>query len=281
MSASYDDMYADRRLTDGVPDLESRALAARDVAEQRAAVDATDVDKVLRHVSRLVDISGRRRIAVIGCGHRPKMLRALLDLGHDAMGIEPVDAYVRAASEYLEREGLVLKGVAEHLPLADGSQHVVLFENVLEHVDSVSKALAELYRVTAPGGVAYVKTNSRLRFSPSGHNPEFRVPFYNWLPPIVKECYVHHHLHFDPSLAEFTTRPAVHWFDFAQLCQLGREAGFARFYSLLDVIQVDDPEIRGRWTRRVIARLCKHSPWLRALALTQVGGFVFMYKRLT
>ncbi len=273
------DIYAGRKLTAGYPGLEALAMGSRADTASHAMTDASDVEKTLEYASRLVDLSEPRRIAVVGCGHRPKILRTLLDQGHDAVGIEPVESYVRAASEYLGRNDVVRRGIAEDMPLEGGSQHLVLFENVLEHVDSVSKTLAELYRVTAPGGITYVKTNSRFRFSASGYNGEFRLPFYNWLPATVKESYVHQHLHFDPSLAHFSTRPAVHWFDFAQLCQAGREAGFARFYSLLDIVETSDPAISRSRPRRWLIELCRRRPWLRAAALTQLGGYVFMYKR--
>ena len=279
MSAKGAETHETRRLTERISDLESKALEFRASTQELARVDASDVEKTLRYLSRLADLSGRRRIAVVGCGHRPKILSVLLERGHDAVGVEPVESYVKAASEYLGRPGAVLKGTAEDMPLDDDSQDVVLLEDVLEHVDSVSKTLAELYRVTKPGGVAYVKTNSRLRFSPSGYNAEFSVRFYNWLPALVKESYVHHHLHFDPSLAHFTTRPAVHWFDYGELCRAGREAGFARFYNLIDVVDVEDPAIARSRLRTWLVKLCKHQPWLHALALTQLGGYVFMYKR--
>ena len=40
-----------------------------------------------------------------------------------------------------------------------------------------------------------------------------------------------HHLHYNPSLANFSLRPAVHWWTYADLCRAGREAGFAQFYT--------------------------------------------------
>ena len=43
-------------------------------------------------------------------------------------------------------------------------------------------------------------------------------------------------LHYEPQLANYNARPAVHWFSFPDLCRLGREAGFAQFYSPLDLI---------------------------------------------
>ena len=271
--------YAARPLTTGYPDLENLAIQYRSGTDHREGTDSQDVEKTVRYLSRLIDLRGPRNIAVIGCGHRPKMIRALLDMGHNAIGIEPVAAYVRAASEYLGKDDIVLRGTAEDIRLPDDSQDVVLFENVLEHVDSVSRSLREIYRVTAPGGIAYVKTNSRLIISPRGRFGEFRVHYYNWLPQLVKEAYVHHHLHFDPSLANYTTRPAVHWFDYGELCQAGREAGFARFYSVIDVLESSDPSIARSRFRRALIDLVKYHPWVRALALTQVGGYIYMWKR--
>ena len=100
-------------------------------------------------------------------------------------------------------------------------------EHVLEHADSPRQSLAEIYRVLIPGGVAYIATSNRYHFSPIGYNGEFNVPFYNWFPDALKEAFVHHHLHFKPSLANYTPRPAVHWFCYSDLCRVGRDAGFA------------------------------------------------------
>ena len=102
------------------------------------------------------------------------------------------------------------------------------------------------FGVLAPGGIAFVKTTNKLEFT----NREYRRPLFQWLPGVLKESVIHHHLHFDPRLANFTERPAVHWFTYASLCALGREAGFARFYTVTDLLRPEDPEIRGGWLRR-------------------------------
>src|SRR6266487_6450083 len=66
-------------------------------------------------------------------------------------------------------------------------------------------------------------------------------------------------------------RPAVHWFTFSRLCVLGRDSGFGQFYSPLDLLKEEDPIIAGKWWRRLLLRPLQRNPWLRALALTQVG----------
>jgi hypothetical protein len=103
------------------------------------------------------------------------------------------------------------------------------------------------------------------------------------LPDVVKESYIFRHLHFEPKLANYAERPAVHWFTFAELCQRGREAGFAQFYSHLDLKTPEASNFGGgQATRRIKAqtlRYVQRSAWLRAAALSQVGGLIFMVKR--
>lgn len=49
-----------------------------------------------------------------------------------------------------------LQASVEHLPLSDGSAHVILMEGVLNHVPDPLRALGECYRVLRPGGMLYV-----------------------------------------------------------------------------------------------------------------------------
>ena len=270
---AHDLHYADRPLSAGYPGLDR--LAAEQYIEHQEATST--VAETLRCISRLVD---RRDggVAVIGCGPKPHTVRELLAAGYDASGVEPVASYAEAARQFVG-DARVFVGSAEALPYADGSQRIVLLESVLEHVDSPSATLGEAYRVLAPGGVLYVYTSNRFRFSLTGFNGEFRVPFYNWLPRTLKEAYVFHHLHYDPRLANYSLRPAVHWWSYADLCRAGREAGFAQFYSRLDLIDVDaGPTLRSR-VRAAALRRVRRSPWLRAAALLQFGNSIFMVKR--
>jgi ubiquinone/menaquinone biosynthesis C-methylase UbiE len=240
----------------------------------------TDVLRTLERVNRVTAVTPGARVTVVGCGPSPQAIRQLLDHGYDASGVEPVAAYVDLASQFLGEVGRVTKGSAESLPVETESQDVVIMESVLEHVDSVPSSIAEAYRVLKPGGVLHLTTTNRLRFTPSGINGEFRVRFYNWFPPVVKESYVFRHLHYQPELANFTPRPAVHWFTFAELCALGRQGGFSTFYSFLDLIEEDtDPSVTSSRLKRWIVRNVRQHPWFRAAVLTQLGDSVFMHKR--
>jgi SAM-dependent methyltransferase len=260
-----------RLLSEGYPDLEQRGVDYF----SHAQADTSSIDRALTWASRLVPLGAGSRVAVLGCGPRPATIRALLDSGHSAVGIEPVAGHVATAREFLGSEEAVLVGSAESIPLADESQQVVVAESVLEHVDSVAASLAETYRVLAPGGVLYVVTTNRYAI----RNGEFRPRLYQWFPATVKESYVFKHLHYDPSLADFTPRPAVHWFSFAELCQHGRRAGFSQFYSPIDLVAPDSPAIRRRLVRRLLIGVVQRNPWARALFLTLSGDTIFMLKR--
>lgn len=243
-------------------------LGAEHFREHQTSKDWRPLAKYLRKLC--VPVGGR--ILVVGCGPKPAAVQDLLQLGFDASGVEPLPQSYASACEYVGVARMHL-GTAEALPIAPETYDAVAIHSVLEHVDSPDMAMAEAYRVLKPGGVAYVGTTNRYRLAITGWNGEFRVPFYNWFPAVVKEGYVVRHLHHDPTLASYTPRPAVHWFTFSALCALGRRVGFAWFYSSLDLM--DEQEgVRG-----IVVRACRWSPWIRGLVLTQHGGGIYMVKR--
>ena len=122
-------------------------------------------------------------------------------------------------------------------------------------------------------------TTDRLRLNLRGQNGEFNVPFFNWFPRLVRESYVFRHLHYKPDLANYSLRPAVHWFTFDQLCELGRDSGFGQFYSVVDLVRLSDATVSTHW-RRVLLGPLQRSAWLRALApVAPVGNSIIMLKR--
>lgn len=274
-------LYSTRPLSAGHPDIEARELATK-IGEgygdsHDSSVYYETIDDVLAYMRRAVDMSSSpKRVAVVGCGPLPRSVKRLGELGWECVGIEPVSNFVSQARDYLGRPEAVLEGSAENLPLQDESQAFLIMQSVLEHVDSPSRALNEAYRVLAPGGVLYAQTTNRLNIT----NGEYTVRFFQWLPKLVRESYIHQHLHFDPALARYTSRPAVHWFSYADLCSLGRMAGFYCFYSRLDLMRSTDAIFQRSRLRKIALDRVRYNPWLRSIALTQRGGgTIFMLKR--
>ena len=269
-------VYEGRYLSEGFPELEKRGVEYF----QEHQESETRVQEIFECLERLINFNqGRKTVCVVGCGPNPNSVRQLLARGYEAIGIEPVEGSSKEAAAFLGDNSRIRRATSENLALADNSQRVVLFESVLEHVDSPIKSLSEAHRVLSPGGVAFVYTTNRHRISLTGGNGEFNVRFYNWFPDIVKEGYVFKHLHYDPRLANYSPRPAVHWFNYPELCRLGRSAGFSQFYSFIDLVDVDSPAIKRSPLRKWLLNRVRYNPWLRALVLTQFGSSIFMLKR--
>jgi SAM-dependent methyltransferase len=274
-----DDLYAGRKLAEGYPGLDRLALKKFTATLDAQADDTPRLERLLVRLGRLVDLDSARNIVVLGCGPRPQTVKHLVERQFKVIGVEPVPLFVESARQYLNDAAQVVEGAAERIPVADGSQHIVFCDSVLEHVVSPTRSLDEMYRVLAPGGIAFITTTNRYRFSITGDNGEFLFRFFNWLPPLLKESFVHHHLHYDPRLANYTQLPAVHWFTYAELCGLGRQAGFAQFYALLDLMDSRDAALSGSRLKGWLIKKLKFNPWIRALALTQRGDTIIMLKR--
>jgi ubiquinone/menaquinone biosynthesis C-methylase UbiE len=279
------DIYESRFLSEGYPDMERLAFERYQSHQGGLPDDGPRMNRVLQSLARLVPLDSNQSVCVIGCGPVPKAMRILRDRGFKVTGIEPVPLFVQSANEYLGEEGMVLQAAAESMPLPSESQDVVFFDNVMEHVESPSQSLSEMYRVLKPGGIAYVTTLNRHKVSLVGHNPEYHVPFFNWFPRLLKESFVFKHLHYEPALGNFTQRPAVHWFTFEDLCAAGRVAGFAQFYSPFDLRTPADAAGSGsaikRWIlgRPEMLWRIQRSALIRTLVLSQIGSEIIMWKR--
>ena len=98
---------------------------------------------------------GRLRVLDVGCGVKP----------YYPFFAPYADSYV--GIDVVENPAADLLGGVEALPVADGSFDVVLFTQVLEHCDDPARAVAELRRVTAPGGRVLASTHGVQVYHPS------------------------------------------------------------------------------------------------------------------
>jgi SAM-dependent methyltransferase len=80
----------------------------------------------------------------------------------------------------------VLVAAGEAVPLPSASVDVVACLDVLEHVQSPARLLAELARVLRPGGVLLLTVINRF----AGRDPHYHLPLINWLPRPAGEAAV-------------------------------------------------------------------------------------------
>ncbi|HCU96103.1 MAG TPA: SAM-dependent methyltransferase [Actinobacteria bacterium] len=88
-----------------------------------------------------------RRIADIGCG-TGRLQRILTSRGASAVGVDTDPAMLTLAAT----RGTVARADAHRLPLADGSMDATVTVATLEFTADPARVLAEMARVTRPGG---------------------------------------------------------------------------------------------------------------------------------
>jgi SAM-dependent methyltransferase len=96
-----------------------------------------------------------------------------------------VPGLANAAARFPDEAGWVC-AAGEHLPLADASVDLVVFNHVYEHVLDPVQVVAEIRRVLRPGGIVFLGLSNRLSFV----EPHVRLPFASWLPPPCADRYV-------------------------------------------------------------------------------------------
>ena len=98
---------------------------------------------------------GPYRVLDVGCGAKPYQ-SFFTPFASSYVGVDRVE------SPYADVVGSV-----EDLPVEASSFEVVLCNQVLEHCDDPVRAVAELRRVTAPGGRVLVSTHGVMAYHPS------------------------------------------------------------------------------------------------------------------
>jgi SAM-dependent methyltransferase len=99
--------------------------------------------------------SGRVRVLDVGCGVKP----------YYPYFAPYADSYVGV--DVVENPAADLLGSVEALPVEDAAFDVVLCTQVLEHCENPAGAVAELRRVTAPGGRVLASTHGVQVYHPS------------------------------------------------------------------------------------------------------------------
>jgi hypothetical protein len=71
--------------------------------------------------------------------------RRSFDNGYDIGAVDVIPEYAGLGAEYSGAPDRVQVGRAEELPYADGTQSIVILDQVREHVDSPEQMLSEMF----------------------------------------------------------------------------------------------------------------------------------------
>jgi 2-polyprenyl-6-hydroxyphenyl methylase/3-demethylubiquinone-9 3-methyltransferase len=116
----------------------------------------------LTWMDRQIDWSGRD-VLDLGCAGG-FMAEALDDRGATVTGIDPAAEAIAAARAHAAQHGRRIRydvGVGEKLPYPDESFDAIVCVDVLEHVQDLSRVLAEVQRCLRPGGMFLFDTMNR------------------------------------------------------------------------------------------------------------------------
>jgi ubiquinone/menaquinone biosynthesis C-methylase UbiE len=119
--------------------------------------------KAIEHLRDELGLQPGRTVLDLAAG-TGKLTRQLVGTGARVVAVEPL-ANMRAALEQAVPEADALDGVAEEIPLPDGSVDAITIAHAVHWFDR-ERAFPEMHRVLRPGGAVAVLGNQRDHGSP-------------------------------------------------------------------------------------------------------------------
>ena len=139
-----------------------------------------------------------KKVLDIGCGPRGSLEWA--DMAEVRVGLDPFSvSYRKLGTGAHSMEYVAAR--AENMPFADGSFDVVCSFNSLDHVDDLDRTISEISRVTAPGGLFLLLTDTRM-YSTICEPQIFSWEVVEKFKPDFKPVEVRHYEHTEKGMYE-------------------------------------------------------------------------------
>lgn len=172
-------------------------------AEAGRRKKAQKIIRVLEHYLGREDLVGLT-VLDLGCstGYISDELRTA---GGRVVGIDIDQPGLSSASQRFGGEICFVRSDGARLPFADDSVDLIVFSQIYEHVVDPDAVMAELVRVLAPTGAAFLGLGNRLQVV----EPHHKLPFLSWLPTGLADRYMRVSGKGDHYYERFRTKPAL------------------------------------------------------------------------
>jgi SAM-dependent methyltransferase len=235
---------------------------------------------LLRQIARLTDLSGESEVLAVACGAGVGLQNFVQELGAHGSGVEVDPQLVERASDWAREAGeaerfSVQTGRPDDLPYRDGIFDVAVGELGLTAQADPAAAVAELVRVTRPGGwVVLIQLVWKAPVEPgrrdilSSHLGVRPLMLVEWK-RLLRESGLEDLHSEDWSDAETAFRPQIRkpFPDFAELFSLPEKLGILR-------------RARGKWGwRGVVTAVLRESEVHRLLTRERILGLDLLLGR--
>ena len=226
-----------------------------------------DYDQIMGVISKYKQIDAATEFLEIGTGLGwfPTMRKLN---GGRCKGIEISSQLVEHGKAFGREHGIVADielGNIEDTDIGESRYDVIIAASVFEHIQHWQDAIKKVFVALKPGGLFYFDSTNKFSFT-SG---EFNFPLYGWLPDQWR---------YRLRIARQGEDIMKLGIDFNQFTYglLRRNFKQVGFRTVLDRIDIRDPENLSKPWKRAVLRGLKHAGPIKMLPLTFSSGTLFV-----
>jgi 2-polyprenyl-3-methyl-5-hydroxy-6-metoxy-1,4-benzoquinol methylase len=218
---------------------------------------------IMNAVRRYKPVDANTRMIEVGTGTGWLPLLCQLE-GIPCKGLEISPQLIQRAKEVGAKYNIVPDielGNLEETDLGKEIYDVVICSNVFEHVEHWRTGIQKVTRALKPGGLLFFESTNKFSFTSGEYSAFPLYGFYGWLPDQMR----------------YKLRMAVHGADIMKLGidfhqfrhpLLRREFERNKFSTILDRVEIADESSVSTGFRKMVVRVSKKVPPVKALSLT-------------